>query len=145
MARRSRRTFVRIVALLALGLAIRLHFTPRPRPGSTQEDRPPITQASLKQQISTGLRIGARGSTEAGTIAFLRKIGVQTDTASYPNRGASSTDGFEEQDPNGRTLTAAVPDIYHGFLTSGGIYMKFGFNAQGHLTRYDMRDVYTGL
>jgi len=145
MAKRSRRAFVGIVVMLALGLAARFQSTRRPQSGDTQADRPPITQAYIKRQIRKGLRIGARGSTEAETIAFLHKIGVQTDTSSYRNRGVTSTDGFEEQDPDGRTLTAAVPDVYHGFLISGGIYMKFGFNAKGRLTRYDMRDVYTGL
>jgi len=145
MARRSRRTFVGVVALLALGLAVRPRFTSKQRSDGAQADRSPITQASLKRQIRKGLRFGANGSTEAETITFLRKIGVQTETSSYSNRGVVSTDGFEPADPNGRTLGAAVPDIYHGFLTTGGIYMKFGFNAKGRLTRYDMRDVYTGL
>ncbi len=145
MARRSRRTFIGIVALFALGLTVKSYVTSRQRPAGPQADRPQITQASLKRQITKGLHFGTNGSTEAETITFLRKIGVQTETSSYSNRGVVSTDGFEPADPNGRTLGAAIPDIYHGFLTTGGIYMKFGFNAKGRLTRYDMRDVYTGL
>jgi len=83
--------------------------------------------------------------TEQQTIAFLHKNGAQTETSSHSNRGVISTDGFEQKDPNGRTLGAAFPNAYPGLIGSGGIYMKFGFDAKGHLTRYDMRDVYTSL
>ncbi len=104
--------------------------------------QPRVTQADVRQQIQHGLPMG---STERQTIDFLHKIGAQTDTSSYSNRGVISTDEFEHKDPNGRTLTAGFPNAYPGLIGSGGIYMKFGFNAKGHLTRYDLRDVYTSL
>ena len=104
--------------------------------------QPRITQADVRGQIQHGLPMG---STEQQTIAFLHKIGAQTETSSHSNRGVISTDGFEQKDPNGRMLGAAFPNAYPGLIGSGGIYMKFGFDAKGHLTRYDMRDVYTSL
>lgn len=104
--------------------------------------QPRITQAQVRQEIRRGLPMG---STVPRTIAFLKGIGAETDTSTYPNHSAQSTDGFEQQDPSGSTLTAAFPNAYPGILVSGGIYMKYGFNAKGRLTRYDLRDIYTGL
>ncbi len=86
------------------------------------------------------------GSTKAQAIAFLGSHGWidPKNVGYYPNRGNYSSDGFEQKDPSGSTLLASVPDAYPGFIVSGGIYMKFGFSAQGRLTRYQLRDIYTG-
>ena len=66
--------------------------------------QPRITQAQVRQEIRRGLPMG---STVPRTIAFLKGIGAETDTSTYPNRSAQSTDGFEQQDPSGSMLTAA--------------------------------------
>ncbi len=98
------------------------------------------TSAHIKRLIKQELPLG---STVEQTIAFLHKHNIQTDGSPVNNRGSS--DDFEAQDQGGRTLYAAIPTAYPGVLTSGGIFMKFGFNAKGHLTRYSIKDVYTGL
>jgi hypothetical protein len=105
--------------------------------------QPRIAQAEVRRQIEAGLPMG---STIAQTIAFIgaRGWGAPHDIGMYSNRGVSSSDGFEQEDPQGSTLTAAIRDAYPGFIVSGGIFMKFGFNARGRLTRYQLRDVYTG-
>jgi hypothetical protein len=105
--------------------------------------QPRITQAEVKRQIQKGLPMG---STIAQTIAFLGARGWidPHNVGLYPNRGNGSSDGFEQKDPRGSTLTASIPDAYPGVIVSGGIYMKFGFDAKGRLTRYQLRDVYTG-
>jgi hypothetical protein len=105
--------------------------------------QPRITQAEVRRQIETGLPMG---STITQTIAFLGARGwVDPHTVgTHPNLGISSSDGFEQEDPQGSTLYAAIRDAYPGFIVSGGIYMQFGFNARGRLTRYQLRDVYTG-
>jgi len=98
------------------------------------------TSAHVKHLIKQELPLGA---TVEQTIAFLHKHSIQTDESLVNNRGSS--DDFEAQDQGGRTLYAAIPTAYPGLLTSGGIFMKFGFNAKGRLTRYSIKDVYTGL
>ncbi len=105
--------------------------------------RPRITQAEVKQQIQTSLPLGA---TIEQTVTFLRAYGWidPHNVGIYFNRGKSSSDGFEQKDVEGSTLLAAIPDAYPGFPVSGGIFMKFGFDASGHLTRYELRDIYTG-
>ncbi len=87
------------------------------------------------------------GSSAAQTIAFLHAHGLSPSNIDIarPNINAYKSDTFEYQDLQGSTLTAAIPDAYPGILVSGGIYMKFGFNAKGRLTRYDLRDIYTGM
>jgi len=87
------------------------------------------------------------GSTLADTIKFLGARGWvdPKNLGVYSNRGNDSSDGFEQKDLTGKTLLASIDNAYPGFLVSGGIYMKFGFNAKGRLTRYELRDVYTGL
>jgi hypothetical protein len=105
--------------------------------------QPRMTQAEVRRQIEAGLPMG---STIAQVIAFLgtRGWGDPHDVGVHPNLGVSSSHGFEQEDPQGSTLTAAIRGAYPGFIVSGGIYMKFGFNARGRLTRYQLRDVYTG-
>jgi hypothetical protein len=129
-----RRIRVIIVGLLAVGFVLFLQdnnwFQPR------------ITQAQVRQAIHDNLPMG---STVAQTVALMTTMGAETSTSAYANRGASSSDGFEQRDPNGSTLTASFPYAYPGILTTGGIYMKFGFNAKGRLTRYALHDAYTGL
>lgn len=136
MARRRRRVLGGIAVVLLLMLFAILQ--------SVNWFQPRITQAEVKHQIQQGLPMG---STVAQTIAFLGARGWidPHNVGMYPNRGNGSSDGFEQKDPRGSTLLASIPDAYPGFLVSGGIYMKFGFNAKGHLTRYQLRDVYTGL
>ncbi len=123
-----------IVGLLAVGLVLFLQdnnwFQPR------------ITQAQVRQAIHDSLPMG---STVSQTVAFLTAMGAETSGTPYANRGASSSDGFEQRDPSGSTLAASFPYAYPGIFVSGGIYMKFGFNAKGRLTRYALRDMYTGL
>ncbi len=101
--------------------------------------QPKQTSAQMKRLIEEHLPLG---STVQQTVAFLHANHVQTDIA-IPNRGG--TEDIERADPQGSTLRAAIPDAYPGIFVSGGIFMKFGFNAQGRLARYDVRDVYTGL
>ncbi len=103
-----------------------------------------ISQAEVRRQIEQGLPMGA---TVQQTIAFLGARGWVDphNVGLYANQGASSSDGFEAKDPAGQTLLASIPNAYPGFLVSGGIYMKFGFNAKGRLTRYTLRDTFTGL
>jgi len=98
----------------------------------------------VRRQIEQGLPLG---STVQQTVAFLGARGWidPKNVGIYPNRGNDSSDGFEQKDPRGFTLLAAIPEAYPGFLVSGGIFMKFGFNAQRHLTRYQLRDIYTGM
>ncbi len=106
--------------------------------------QPRITQARVRQEIRRGLPMG---STVAQTIAFLAARGWidPHNVGMYRNRNSFSSDGFEQKDPSGSTLLASIPDAYPGLFSSGGIYMKFGFNDRGHLTRYELQDVYTGL
>jgi hypothetical protein len=107
--------------------------------------QPRVTQAAVRRQIKQGL---ALGSTVQQTIAFLGRRGWvdPKNIGTYANSPDNySSDGFEQKDPVGWTLLASIPDAYPGFLVSGGIFMKFGFNAQRRLTRYQLRDVYTGM
>lgn len=106
--------------------------------------QPRVTQAQVRQWIKSGLPMR---STIPQTVAFLHLHGVSPGNISsaIPNRTSGSSDGFEQKDPSGQTLYASLPDAYPGFIVSGGIYMKFGFNAKGRLTRYQLRDIYTGL
>lgn len=106
--------------------------------------QPRTTQADVRHSIETHLPLG---STVEQTVAFLYGQGWidRRDAAPRPNRGANSSDGFEQQDPDGSTLRAAIPDAYPGFLIYGGIYMQFGFDAHGAMTRYQIEDIYTGL
>jgi len=107
--------------------------------------RPRVTQSQVRGWIKQGLPMG---STPTQTIAFLREHGLSPDNIDIARRNTPnsySSDGFEQQDPRGSTLTASLPDAYPGFLVSGGIFMKFGFDAHGRLTRYSLRDVYTGM
>lgn len=86
------------------------------------------------------------GSTVQQTIAFLGARGWVDphNVGFYSNKGVTSSDGFEQKDPNGYTLLASIPDAYPGLIVSGGNYMQFGFNAKRRLTRYQLRDVFTG-
>jgi hypothetical protein len=105
--------------------------------------QPRITQAEVRRQIQTGLPMG---STIAQTITFLGARGWADphNVRTYSNQGIRSSDGSEQEDPQGSTLYAAILDAYPGFIVSGGIYLKFGINARGLLTRYRLRDTYTG-
>lgn len=105
--------------------------------------QPRITQAEVRHQIETGL---PGGSTIARTIVFLSARGWidPHGVRAYPNLDVSSSDGFQQEDPQGSTLYAAIRDAYPGFIVNGGIFMQFGFNAQGRLTRYQLCDAYTG-
>ncbi len=122
---------ISVVVLVIVALRSANWFSPR------------ISQAEVRHQIQTGLPMG---STIAQTIAFLRARGWVSphNVGVYSNAGLSSSDGFEQKDPEGSTLLAAIPDAYPGFIVSGGIYMQFGFDIKGHLTRYQLRDEYTG-
>ncbi len=101
--------------------------------------QPKKTSAQMTRLIEEHLPLG---STVQQTVAFLHANHVQTDIA-IPNRGGA--EDIERADPQGSTLRAAIPDAYPGIFVSGGIFMEFGFNAQGRLARYDVRDLYTGL
>ncbi len=139
MSRRRR------IVLGAIGLVVLLILLVVAR--TLQENnwyQPRITQAEVRRQITQGLPMG---STLADTIKFLGARGWvdPKNLGVYSNRGNDSSDGFEQKDLTGKTLLASIDNAYPGFLVSGGIYMKFGFNAKGRLTRYELRDVYTGL
>lgn len=135
MARRWRRI------LLGLGVAFLLLIIAVLQ--SVNWFQPRITQAEVRQQIEQGLPMG---STVEQTIAFLAARGWidPHNVGFYANRGNGSSDGFEQKDPSGYTLLASIPDAYPGLIVSGGIFMKFGFNPKRRLTRYQLRDVYTG-
>ena len=102
--------------------------------------QPKQTSAQIRRLIEEHLPLG---STVQQTVAFLHANHVPEIDVAYPNRGG--TEDIERADPRGSTLRAAIPDAYPGIFVSGGIFMKFGFNAQGRLARYDIRDLYTGL
>lgn len=103
--------------------------------------QPRTTQAEVRGLIETQLPLG---STVEQANAFLDGQGWLEHSGPHPNQGASSSDGFEQQDPDGSTLLASIPDAYPGFIVSGGISLKFGFDAHGALTRYQLEDAYTG-
>lgn len=136
MSRRWRRILLVIGATFLLLIVLVLQ--------SVNWLQPRITQAEVKRQIRQGLPMG---STIPQTVAFLSARGWVDphDVSIYPNRGKVSSDGFEQKDPSGFTLLASIPDAYPRLIVSGGIYMKFGFNAKRRLTRYQLNDVYTGL
>jgi len=101
--------------------------------------QPKQTSAQMRRLIEEHLPLG---STVQQTVAFLHANHVQTDIA-RPNRGG--TEDIERADPQGSTMRAAIPDAYPGLFVSGGIFMEFGFNAQGRLARYEVKDGYTGM
>lgn len=136
MARPRRRiVLATIVGIMAIGIVSYLESENWFQPRATQKD--------VRRQIKDGLPMG---STVQQTIAFLAARGWvdPKNVFLYPNLGNGSSDGFEQQDPHGKTLTAAITDAYPGLIISGGIYMKFGFNDKGRLTRYRVDDKYTG-
>jgi hypothetical protein len=105
--------------------------------------RPRTTSVAVRQAIEADLPMG---SSAGQTVAFLvaRAWLGSGDATPYPNQGVTSSDGFEQEDPEGSTLLANVPDAFPGGIVRGGIYMKFGFDADGRLTRYRVTDIYTG-
>jgi len=137
---RRRRIVLGLIGLVALLILVIVVQT-------LQENnwlQPRITQAEVRRQITRGLPMG---STLGETVRFLSARGWvdPTNLGMYANQGNDSSDGFEQKDPTGKTVLASIDNAYPGFLVSGGIYMKFGFNARGRLTHYQLRDVYTGL
>jgi len=102
--------------------------------------QPKQTSAQMKRLIEKHLPLE---STEQQTVAFLRANHVSEISAVYRNRRGTTV--IEPGDPQGFTLRAAIPDAYPGIFVSGGIFMKFGFNARGQLTHYEVEDVYTGM
>jgi hypothetical protein len=83
--------------------------------------QPRTTQAAVRQAIETHLPLG---STVEQSLAFLDAQGwIDCRTAVLrPNRDRDATGqvAFEQQDPAGSTLLAAIPDAYPGFLVRGG-------------------------
>jgi len=102
---------------------------------------PTQTPGQMRHLIEEHLPLG---STVQQTIAFLHAHHVGTDVSDlHSNRG--STDDFEDADPQGSTLYASIPDAYQSILINSGIFMKFGFNTQGRLARYEVKSISTGL
>lgn len=109
--------------------------------------QPRITQAQVRQEIKRSLPMGSTMS-QASEFLDARGWADAKHPSVYTNRSAISggaPSDYEKAHPDETALLASIDNAYPGIIFSGGIYMKFYFNAAGHLVHYELQDVYTGL